>query len=38
MVHLGAGENGDVKLPIENTQAFGNAWFVTSVKWAANAN
>ena len=35
---LGAGENGDVKLPIENTQAFGNAWFVTSVKWAANAN
>ena len=35
---LGAGENGDVKLPVENTQAFGNAWFVTSVKWAANAN
>ena len=35
---LGAGENGDVKLPVENTQAFGNAWFVPSVKWAANAN
>ena len=35
---LGAGEKGDVKLPVENVQACGNAWFVTDVKWAANAN
>lgn len=35
---LGAGEKGDVKMPVENTQAFGNAWFVTNVEWADNAN
>lgn len=35
---LGAGERGEVKLPVENTAAFGNAWFVTDVKWVANAN
>lgn len=35
---LGAGEKGNVKLPIENETAMGNAWFVTDVKQVANAN
>lgn len=35
---LGAGEKGDVKLPIENTAAYGNAWFVDDVKYVDNAN
>lgn len=35
---LGAGEKGELKLPVENTRAYGNAWFVRDVKWAANAN
>ncbi len=35
---LGAGEKGEVKVPVENVTAFGNAWFVTNVEWAANAN
>ncbi len=35
---LGGGENGNVKLPIENTTAYGNAWFVDSVKFVDNAN
>lgn len=35
---LGAGENGEVKLPVENKASFGNAWFATNVEWANNAN
>lgn len=35
---LGAGEKGNVKLPVENATAMGNAWFATNIKWAANAN
>ena len=35
---LGAGEKGEVKLPVENQTAFGNAWFATDIEWAANAN
>ncbi len=35
---LGGGEDGRVKLPIENTTAYGNAWFVDSVKFVENAN
>ena len=35
---LGAGEKGETKLPVENTTAMGNGWFVTGVHEAANAN
>lgn len=35
---LGAGEGGRVKLPVENTAAYGNAWFVKDVKYVSNAN
>ncbi len=35
---LGGGEDGKVKIPLENKAAFGNAWFATNVEWAANAN
>lgn len=35
---LGAGEKGEVKLPVENTAAYGNAWFVDNVKLVDNAN
>ncbi|MBQ9362506.1 MAG: YfhO family protein, partial [Bacteroidaceae bacterium] len=35
---LGAGEGGKTKLPVENNTANGNAWFVTDVKYAGNAN
>ena len=35
---LGAGEKGEVKMPVENTAAMGNAWFATDILWAANAN
>ena len=32
------GGNGNSRIPVENTSAFGNAWFATDVKWAGNAN
>lgn len=32
------GGQGDMKLPIENNTAYGNAWFVGSVKNVSNAN
>jgi len=35
---LGAGEGGKTKMPIENSTANGNAWFVTDVKYVDNAN
>ena len=35
---LGAGEKGDIKMPVENEAAFGNGWFATNVEWANNAN
>ena len=35
---LGAGEKGEVKLPVENTSAMGNAWFATQIEWTSNAN
>lgn len=35
---LGAGEGGKTKMPIENSTANGNAWFVTDVKYVNNAN
>ncbi len=35
---LAAGEGGKVKLPVENTAADGNAWFVEDVVYAENAN
>lgn len=35
---LGAGEDGKIKMPIENTTAMGNAWFVTDAKYVDNAN
>ena len=38
MLILGAGEKGEVKLPVENSAAMGNAWFATDIHWAANAN
>lgn len=35
---VGGGQDGKVKIPIENNTANGNAWFVKEVKKAANAN
>ena len=35
---VGAGEKGEVKLPVQNNTAFGNAWFATDVKWVDTAN
>ena len=35
---LAAGEGGKIKLPIENTGANGNAWFVKDVAYVDNAN
>ncbi|MBQ9641206.1 MAG: YfhO family protein [Bacteroidaceae bacterium] len=35
---LGAGEGGKVKMPVENSTANGNAWFVSNVKYVNNAN
>ena len=35
---LGAGEGGKIKLPIENTTANGNAWFVSDALYVGNAN
>ena len=35
---LGAGEKGEIKMPVENTTAMGNGWFVTDIFWATNAN
>ncbi len=35
---LGAGEGGQVKLPVENSAAYGNAWFVQNVRYVENAN
>lgn len=35
---LAAGEGGKIKLPIENTGADGNAWFVKDAVYAHNAN
>lgn len=35
---LGAGEKGEIKMPVENVTAMGNAWFVTNVEYVRNAN
>lgn len=35
---LGTGGKEEQKLPVENVTAFGNAWFVTNIKWVNNAN
>ncbi|MBQ8737145.1 MAG: YfhO family protein [Bacteroidaceae bacterium] len=35
---LGGGQEGKVKLPVENTAANGNAWFVDNIKFVSSAN
>lgn len=35
---LAGGQDGKAKLPVENTAAYGNAWFVDDVKYVDNAN